>query len=230
MKDRRAEEKAELMGDLYIPDKPITVEDGLRADSHLASRIGPDPFPLESEREVFDSNVPSTWYTETWAKDKQWKKAFVGTHLFLNLMDLGNKRIPRGRIIFTQGPPHATVSSGSDDFTDDEPHYHAKRRPSGEINQEILEEVRGIRQDITTLSQQTKLTPQLRQHLADSFKCQICKDVPMKPPIISMGCCKRLLGCKACIEEAYIQHPIDQSCPFAAEHWRPVYSGGWTSS
>ena len=29
----------------------------------------------------------------------------------------------------------AMVSSGSDDFTDDEPHYHAKRRPSGGINQ-----------------------------------------------------------------------------------------------
>ena len=35
----------------------------------------------------------------------------------------------------------ATVSSGSDNFIDNEPHYHAKRRPSGGINQEILEEV-----------------------------------------------------------------------------------------
>ena len=74
------------------------------------------------------------------------------------------------------------VSSGSDDFTDNEPYYQAKRRPSGGINQEILEEVRGVHQDITTLSQQTSLTPELSRHLADAFKCQICQDVLMKPP------------------------------------------------
>lgn len=111
----------------------------------------------------------------------------------------------------------ATVSSGSDDFTDDEPHHHTRRRPSGATNQEILAEVRGIREDMTTLlsqqTQQTRITPELRRHLADAFKCQICQDVPMKPPIIFSGCCKRLLGCQACVEEAYAQHPLDPSCP-----------------
>ena len=110
-------------------------------------------------------------------------------------------------------PSRATVSSDSDDFTDDEPYSHPKRRPSGGINQEILEEVRSIRQDITTLAQQTRLTPELRRHLADAFKCQICQDIPMKPPIVSTGCCKRLLGCQACMEEVYIQHPLDPTCP-----------------
>ena len=87
----------------------------------------------------------------------------------------------------------ATLTSDSDDFTDDEPHSHPKRRPSGGINQEILEEIRGICQDITTLAQQTRLTLELCWHLPDAFKCKICQDVPMKPPIVSTGCCKRLL-------------------------------------
>ena len=37
----------------------------------------------------------------------------------------------------------------------------------------------------------------LRRVLRDTFKCQICHSVPVKPPVIVTKCCKKSLGCQA---------------------------------
>lgn len=46
----------------------------------------------------------------------------------------------------------------------------------------------------------TKLPPGLLRQLNETFKCHICSNVPMKPPIIFARCCKRILGCQVCVD------------------------------
>ena len=37
----------------------------------------------------------------------------------------------------------------------------------------------------------------------DAFMCKICHNLPMKPPLIYMKCCKAILGCELCVNKWY---------------------------
>ena len=45
-----------------------------------------------------------------------------------------------------------------------------------------------------------KLPCTLHRQLQDTFKCNICRSSPIKPPVIFSRCCKRLLGCQECVD------------------------------
>ena len=73
--------ECELLGAFYIPDRPVNLQDILRAVSHLSNRIGPDPFPPESDQDVFDPDLPATWCTNTW-DDENIGRRYLLVHIY----------------------------------------------------------------------------------------------------------------------------------------------------
>ena len=58
-----------------------------------------------------------------------------------------------------------------------------------------------------------KVPLSLRKMLYDTFRCVICHAI-MTPPVIFAKCCKRLLGCEACIDTWYGgTGGITKTCP-----------------
>ena len=68
---------------------------------------------------------------------------------------------------------HTAATSSSDDDDD------CTTRSNSSIKQDILEEVRGIRRDL-----QARLPPELHWHLDEAFKCTICQESAMTPPVV----------------------------------------------
>lgn len=50
--------------------------------------------------------------------------------------------------------------------------------------------------------------------LQDAFKCCICHTSPLQPPPIFARCCRRIIGCQACVDRWYRgESGADQKCP-----------------
>ena len=105
LNDQVEEEKETLMGDKDPPMQNVTLKDILIAVAHFSSRIGPDPFPKASPHDTYHPFRSSTWCLNTWKEERVWKMPFIGTHVFVTLMDFSNKKSPRGRSPFFHGPP-----------------------------------------------------------------------------------------------------------------------------
>ena len=108
----------------------------------------------------------------------------------------------------------AYISDGDDDF---EP--PSKRHCGG--SKMILKEICGIKENLASFfklsaNTKTKLPPGLLKQLHETFKCHICSNTPMKPPIIFARCCKRILGCQSCVDKWYRregEESTTRSCP-----------------
>ena len=57
--------------------------------------------------------------------------------------------------------------------------------------------------DMMSLTADTNLPMGLKRILRDTFKCQICHTVPIRPPVIITKCCRNLMGCQACVDTWY---------------------------
>ena len=85
----------------------------------------------------------------------------------------------------------------------------------------ILREISEIKGNLASVfklsaSMKNKLPLGLTRHLSETFKCQICSRVPMKPPIIYTRCCKRILGCQTCVDKWFRgddEESTRRSCP-----------------
>lgn len=105
----------------------------------------------------------------------------------------------------------------SDDDDDFEP--PSKRYSSD--SKAILKEIHDIKEQMASYFQlsanmKTKIPPGLFKQLHETFKCHICSNTPMKPPIIFARCCKRILGCQTCVDRWYRQDGEEsntRSCP-----------------
>ena len=54
----------------------------------------------------------------------------------------------------------------------------------------------------------------LKRVINDTFKCQICHSVPIKPPVIATKCCKNILGCQSCVNTWYSGiDSMTKTCP-----------------
>ncbi len=54
----------------------------------------------------------------------------------------------------------------------------------------------------------------IRSILNDTFKCVICQESPMKPPVIFAKCCKSILGCQSCVDTWYQGEEMQtRTCP-----------------
>ena len=48
----------------------------------------------------------------------------------------------------------------------------------------------------------------------DTFKCAICRAVPITPPVIVAKCCKSILGCDTCVNSWYSRpDALTKHCP-----------------
>ena len=81
----------------------------------------------------------------------------------------------------------------------------------------ILNEVGGIKEalgEMMTLSADSSIPMGLKRILRETFKCHICHNVPINPPVIVTKCCKTILGCESCINSWYSgEDALTKTCP-----------------
>ena len=91
-----------------------------------------------------------------------------------------------------------------------------RERPCREKTLErICDELASIRDMVTDMMTLTSDLPiGLWRVLRDTFKCQICHGVPVKPPVIVTKCCKNMLGRQACVDTWYSgTEAMTKTCP-----------------
>ena len=93
-----------------------------------------------------------------------------------------------------------TPEGSSDDFEELQP---ARRRPRT-----------GSHEVGSGAPTQPALPPELHRHLTDLYKCNICRELPITPPVIFSMCCGQILGCRACVDTVVATR---NSCPLCRE-------------
>ena len=123
----------------------------------------------------------------------------------------------------SRGPSRSSRSSfidvpdsSDDDLDRDEP-SKKKRRYDDRMLQRLSDEVASVRDimaDMMSLTADTNLPIGFRRVLRDTFKCQICHTVPVKPPVIVTKCCRNILGCQECVNTWYSgPEAMTRTCP-----------------
>ena len=117
------------------------------------------------------------------------------------------------------------TSNSSDDDQDrsrDDP-INKKRRCEDKILQRLDDEVASIRdilEDMMSLTPDTHILMGLQRVLRDTFKCQICHSVPVRPPVIVTKCCRNILGCQVCVDTWYSgPEAMTMTCPMCCAEW-----------
>ena len=133
----------------------------------------------------------------------------------------------------SQHLPQELQDTSDSDFEDDAAGPSSGNQPvvrrmrsSGDS---VVGELASIRQSLSRL-QSTGLPAGLRRHLQDAFKCAICLDVPLTPPIIFSHCCNRIIGCQQCVqrwqeEDQTLLGPICPLCRQSAQGTTEVLRG-----
>ena len=68
--------------------------------------------------------------------------------------------------------------------------------------------------DVMSLTNEAAMPLGLKRVINDTFKCQICHSVPIKPPVIATKCCKNILGCQSCVNTWYSGiDSMTKTCP-----------------
>ena len=115
------------------------------------------------------------------------------------------------------------VPDSSDDDIDRDDLNPKKKRKYDRPLQRLTDEVTAIRDIITdmmSLTSDTNIPLGLRRVLRDTFKCQICHNVSVRPPVIVTKCCRNILGCQDCVNTWYSgPEAMTRTCPMCrAEH------------
>ena len=107
--------------------------------------------------------------------------------------------------------------SSDDEERDDSIPSKKKRKHDDGTLQRLTDEVASIKDiitDIMSLTNDTNIPLGLRRVLRDTFKCQICHGVPVKPPVIVTKCCRNILGCQECVNTWYSgPEAMTRTCP-----------------
>lgn len=81
----------------------------------------------------------------------------------------------------------------------------------------VLEELTDIKESlgqVMAVTPNSKIPLGLKQNIRETFKCQICQDSPLKPPVIITKCCKTILGCEECVNQLYSgTEALSKTCP-----------------
>lgn len=111
---------------------------------------------------------------------------------------------------------HVAADSSSSDSESLQPPPRKCAKMSSVEFVALEKNVKAIRSQIESLVnvQTTLRIPlSLRKLVIDNFKCIICQGI-MTPPVIFAKCCKRLLGCEACVDTLYGgDQGMQQKCP-----------------
>ena len=92
------------------------------------------------------------------------------------------------------------------------------------VQRELLHDLEVLTEDVQDMKKDLKsvltLTPEsvvhlgLRRILIDTFRCCICMDAPIKPPVTYMRCGKRTFGCQVCIDTWFSgEAGMSNKCP-----------------
>ena len=76
-----------------------------------------------------------------------------------------------------------------------------------------LKDIDGKLSQVLVLTVNPQLS--LSATIVETFKCSICLNSPLTPPVVVGKCCRRIIGCQACVEEWYRQGDQVESkrCP-----------------
>ena len=114
-------------------------------------------------------------------------------------------------------------SSEDDDLYNNEPSKKKRRIDNNKMLHRLNDEVASIREimvDMMSLAADTNLPMGLKRMLQDTFKCQICHTVPIRPPVIITKCCINLMGCQACVDTWYSgTEAMTRMCPMCHADW-----------
>lgn len=68
--------------------------------------------------------------------------------------------------------------------------------------------------EVFTLTKDSKIPLGLKRIMGETFQCKLCKEVPIKPPLIIGKCCKVILGCESCVNGYYTGlDALTKPCP-----------------
>ena len=73
-------------------------------------------------------------------------------------------------------------------------------------NAQLMNDLGEIKKDLKSvlaLTPESSIPLGLKRIMMDTFQCSICMSAPVVPPVIYARCCKRLLGCQACVDTWY---------------------------
>ena len=77
---------------------------------------------------------------------------------------------------------------------------------NGTDPQLIMKDLAEIKKDLKSvlaLTPESSIPLGLKRIMMETFQCSICMSPPVVPPVIYARCCKRLLGCQACVDTWY---------------------------
>ena len=100
------------------------------------------------------------------------------------------------------------TAASLEDSSDEERPLSKKKRSS------LAHEIKNLRKEIVSV-RSSGIPFELYMQMYDTFLCQICRVSPAHPPIIFTNCCKRIVGCKTCVDEWYASGSMDLTirCP-----------------
>ena len=79
---------------------------------------------------------------------------------------------------------------------------------------ESVGDVQGSLKDIMAVSKDSPVPLGLKKQLHETFKCAICTQIPITPPVIVTKCCKSILGYEKCVNSWYSgEDALTKTCP-----------------
>lgn len=154
-----------------------------------------------------------------------WK---CGSRKIFAVANSENVRVPQKRTRSAKSKATLLNQASSDisDDSDDDfvPRKLNKKSEAAEQHQtfhQIKGDIQDVKCMVTEMLEVNKSLPLplgITKLVKDAFKCKICYDTPMKPPIIATRCCSSLLGCEECVNQWYDGvHGLSKKCPHCGE-------------
>ena len=67
---------------------------------------------------------------------------------------------------------------------------------------------------VLSLTPKSKIPMGLKFMMQESFSCIICKQFPIKPPVMFSKCCRSILGCEECVHRWFSEEDaMTKMCP-----------------
>ena len=80
-----------------------------------------------------------------------------------------------------------------------------------------LSDVKGKLDKFFVITKDTKVPFDIKELIVASLTCKICREIPIKPPVIFAPCCKNIVGCQECIDKWYASENrsevLSKACP-----------------
>ena len=83
-----------------------------------------------------------------------------------------------------------------------------------------LSDVKGKLDKFFVITKHTKVPFGIKELIIANLSCKICRDTPIKPPVIFALCCKNIIGCQECVDKCYTSEDrsqlLSKPCPLCS--------------